>query len=62
MNDFIASLIAWAVLCLSAFLALSGLLSFVELEWRWAGGNAFERGMIGLLWLYCATYVKWGAL
>jgi nitric oxide reductase large subunit len=61
MNDFIMSLTAWAILCLCSFLALSGLLSFYELEWRWAGESGYERGVLGLLWLFFVTKVKWGA-
>lgn len=61
MADFFTSVTAWAILCLCCFLALSGLVSFAELEWRWVGSTIFERGILGLLWLWCATQVKWGA-
>lgn len=61
MSKFIGAAMAWAILCVGAWLILSGLISFAVLDWRAVTGNMFGRAAFGIVCVWLAINV-YGAL
>lgn len=57
MEKFFAGLIAWAILCVAAFLTCSLAASFINLEWQWAGASPLSRFSLVFLFGWIGTVI-----